>query len=82
MLERFEEFFLMTKPGPRSGKRSAAARERGRKKNEVIAFPSLDYGLVLKPVEQGDRAPIMIAWIGRSALRFRNRTGNWHALEA
>lgn len=33
-----------------------------------LPFPSLDYDLVLKPVEQGDRGPIMVAWIGRSAV--------------
>jgi hypothetical protein len=32
-----------------------------------LPYPSLDYDLVLKPVEQGDRGPIVIAWIARSA---------------
>lgn len=33
-----------------------------------LPYPSLDYDLVLKPVEQGDRAPIMVAWIARGPV--------------
>ena len=33
-----------------------------------LPYPSLDYDLVLKPEDQGDRGPIMVAWIARNPV--------------